>query len=50
MKDISLANAEEEAIKGILEEGKGKSISDRKLISEIEGKENNKDCCKGMPT
>ena len=47
MKDISLANAEEEAIKGILEEGKGKSISDRKLISEIEGKENNKDVVKG---
>ena len=47
MKDISSANAEEEAIKGILEEGKGKSISDRKLISEMEGKENKKDVVKG---
>lgn len=39
MKDISLANAEEDAMKRILEEDNIKPISDRKPISEDERKE-----------
>ena len=43
MKDISLANAEEDAMKIILEEDKIKPISDRKPINEDERKEDHVD-------